>query len=51
MSEAFSLVLVIVEIFIMMFLVFMIGIKSVNSIEKYIDAKIDAKLAQIEKNE
>ena len=51
MTETFSLILSIVEIFIMMLFVFMIGVKSVNSIQKYIDTRIDAKLAQMEKNE
>ena len=51
MTETFSLILSIVEIFIMMLFVFMIGVKSVNSIQKYIDTRIDAKLAQLKKNE
>lgn len=51
MTETFSLILSIVEIFIMMLFVFMIGVKSVNSIQKYIDTRIDTKLAQMAKNE
>ena len=51
MSESFNLILAMVEIFIMMLFVFMIGVKSVNSIQKYIDTRIDIKLAQMEKNE
>lgn len=51
MTEAVRLILAIIEVFIMMFFVFMIGVKSFNRIEKYIDAKIDARLAQMEKND